>query len=131
VEIISDIAYGDDPGQRLDVYRRRDGSARGPVLVFFHGGGYVSGDKDKEGRALLHHLAEQGWLCLSATYRLRPVARMAEHLDDGRAAIAWAREHAADYKADPATVLVAGSSAGAHLAAICALTPDESTRLAG
>lgn len=131
VELIKDVPYGGHVRQRLDVYRRIDGSGRGPVLVYFHGGGYFTGDKRRAGLPLLHHLADRGWLCVSANYRLRPEAGMAEHLADARAVIAWAREHAADYGADSTTLMAAGSSAGAHLAMLCALTPAESTPLNG
>lgn len=131
VELVSDISYGDHARHRLDVYRRREAGTPGPILVYFHGGGYFTGDKDMEGRSLLHHLADRGWLCVSATYRLRPEVGMDGHLADARAAIAWARDHAAEYGADPTTLMVAGSSAGTHLAAVCALTPEESTKVDG
>lgn len=131
VEVVSDISYGEHERHRLDLYRRADGSANGSVLVFFHGGGFASGAKDMEGRPLLHHLAERGWWCVSANYRLRPEAGLAEHLADARSAIAWARDHAAAHGADPARVVLAGSSAGAQLAAICALTPDRCGPIAG
>ncbi|MEE6296494.1 alpha/beta hydrolase [Georgenia wangjunii] len=121
---IADLRYGDHRRQRLDVYHRRDRPAGGPVLVYLHGGGYNSGSKHHEGRALLHRLAARGWVCVSATYRLRPRAGFEEHLADARAALAWARAHATDYGADPSTLVLAGSSAGAHLASLLALDPD-------
>ncbi|GIJ11646.1 alpha/beta hydrolase [Micromonospora andamanensis] len=127
VQRLRNLRYGDHRRQRLDVLRRRDRPASGPVLVYFHGGGYFSGSKNWEGRGLLHHLAERGWLCVSATYRLRPGAGFEEHLADATAAMAWARTHAAEYGADASTVVMAGSSAGAHLTSLYALraTPDE------
>jgi acetyl esterase/lipase len=121
---VEDLAYGEHRRQRLDVYHRRDRPAGGPVLVYLHGGGYYSGSKHHEGRALLHRLAARGWVCISATYRLRPHAGFEEHLADARAALAWARDHAAEHGGDPSTVVLAGSSAGAHLTALCALDPD-------
>ena len=124
---VPDLRYGDHRRQRLDVYHRRDLPTGGPVLVYLHGGGYYSGSKHHEGRALLHRLAEQGWVCVSATYRLRPRAGFEEHLADARSALAWARTHAADYGGDPTTLVMAGSSAGAHLASLLASDPD--TRL--
>ena len=123
VERISDIAYGPDRRQRLDVYRRRDRPQGGPVLLYLHGGGYFSGDKHREARALLHRLAARGWLCVSATYRLRPAAGFEEHLEDAEAALAWSHRHTAEYGADPSTLVMAGSSAGAHLTALVALRP--------
>jgi acetyl esterase/lipase len=122
VELIRDVSYGDHVRQRLDIYRRSDGSGNGPVLVYFHGGGYFTGDKRRAGLPLLHHLADRGWLCVSANYRLRAEAGMAEHLTDARAVIAWAREHAADHGADSTTLMAAGSSAGALVELMCSLT---------
>ena len=125
---IADLTYGDHRRHRLDVYHRRDRPSGGPVLVYLHGGGYYSGGKHREGRALLYRLAARGWVCISANYRLRPSAGFEEHLADARHALTWARVHAAEYGADPDPVVMAGSSAGAHLTSLLALDPD--TRLA-
>ena len=125
---IADIPYGHDRRQRLDVYHRRGRPAGGPVLVYLHPGGYYSGDKHREGRALLHRLAERGWVCISANYRLRRSAGFEDHLSDARRALAWAKGNATRYGGDPERVVMAGSSAGAHLTSLLALDP--STRLA-
>ncbi|MER7457748.1 alpha/beta hydrolase [Micromonospora sp. NPDC126480] len=127
VQRLRNLRYGEHRRQRLDVLQRRDRPTGGPVLVYFHGGGYFSGSKNWEGQALLHHLAARGWVCVSATYRLRPKAGFEEHLADAHAAMAWARTHAGEYGADPSTVVMAGSSAGAHLTSLYALraSPDE------
>lgn len=132
-----DLAYG--PAGRenlLDVYRPRWGAASGPCLVYFHGGGYRSGRKNREARALLYRLASQGWVCASANYRRGRGRRWPDQLTDAHRAIAWLREAAPGYGADPSSVFVAGSSSGAHLAAMAALTPAAGagragTRLAG
>ena len=122
-----DIAYGPH-GRRnlLDVFQprrpvRTSDSTRRPVLVYFHGGGYASGRKDREARLLMHRAVRRGWVAVSAAYRLRPDAGMLEHLADADAAVAWVRAHADELGADPDTVVVAGSSAGAHLASVAAL----------
>jgi acetyl esterase/lipase len=121
---ITNLHYGEHRRQRLDVYHRRDRPTGGPVLVYLHGGGYYSGSKHHEGRALLHQLAERGWVCISATYRLRPRAGFEEHLADARSALDWARVHATEYGGDPSSLVMAGSSAGAHLTSLLALDPD-------
>ena len=64
-------------------------------------------------------------MCISANYRLSPAARFPDHLIDAKKVIAWVREHGHEYGADPAMVFVAGSSAGGHLAAMAALTPND------
>lgn len=127
---IADLPYGEDRRQRLDVYHRSDLPEGRPVLVYFHGGGYSSGSKHREGRALLHRLAARGWVCISATYRLRPQHGFDEHLDDASSVIAWAQRNAGTYGADPERLVMAGSSAGAHLTALCALAPDTPVRAA-
>jgi acetyl esterase/lipase len=124
VERVADIAYGPaGKRNRLDVYRHRSRPQGGPVLVYFHGGGFVGGRKDKEARPLLYRLASQGWVCVSANYRLRPDAGFPDHLVDAKKVIAWAREHGNEYGADPSALFAAGSSAGGHLASMAALTP--------
>lgn len=126
VERTGPLRYGEHKRQRLDVYRSKDPESRGPVLVYFHGGGYSSGSNRHEGRALLHHLAARGWVCISATYRLRPEAGFTDHLVDARAVLRWAHDHPEVHGGDPSTLVIVGSSAGAHLTALCALTQDDS-----
>lgn len=125
------ISYGSHRRQRLDVYGPRHRQAVGPVLVYLHGGGYNSGRKHHEARALLHHFASQSWLCISADYRLRPGAGFEDHLADARAVVTWAHTHAHEHGGDASTLAMAGSSAGGHLTALCALTqhsqPDPGT----
>jgi acetyl esterase/lipase len=125
VERVADISYG-DAGTRnmLDVYRHRSHPQGGPMLVHLHGGAFRSGHKNRETRPLLYRLASQGWVCISANYRLSPAARFPDHLIDVKKVIAWAREHGAEYGGDAAVMFVAGSSAGGHLAAMAGLTPN-------
>lgn len=128
VERIANVNYGDGSrANRLDLYRHRSHPAGAPVLIHFHGGHFRMGAKSREARAILHRLARQGWVCASANYRLREAGRFPNSLIDAKKTIAWARRHAADYDADPAMLFVAGSSAGAHLASMAALTPNDPT----
>ena len=125
VEHVANIRYG-NAGKRnlLDVYHHRSRPGGGPILIHLHGGGYVSGRKNSQSLPLLHRLASQGWVCISANYRLRPAVGFPEHLIDAKKVIAWARQHAHEYGADPAALFMAGSSAGAHLTALAALTTN-------
>ena len=121
------LSYGDAGRRnRLDVYFHPARPAGAPILIHFHGGGFFMGRKSFYSRALLVELARHGWVCLSANYRLRPRAVFPDYVVDAKKAIVWAREHAAEYGADPSVVFVAGSSAGAHMAATAALTPNDS-----
>ena len=96
-----------------------------PVLIHLHGGGFVQGNKSREGVTLLNQLAAGGWLCVSANYRLGTAGAHPHPLVDTKRVIAWVRAHAAEYGADPSRIFVLGPSAGAYLAAMAALTANE------
>jgi acetyl esterase/lipase len=126
VERVANIRYG-DAGRRnlLDLYRSRARPSGGPVLIHLHGGGYTRGRKNSQSLPLLYRLASQGWVCVSANYRLRPAVQHPEHLIDLKRVIAWVRAHGQEYGADPGLLFVAGSSGGAHMASLAALTPND------
>ena len=91
-----------------------------PLLVYFHGGGGVTGDLDTHDgpcRALCHHA---GAHVLAVDYRLAPEAPFPAGADDGLASFSWAAEHAAALGADAGRVAVGGDSAGAGIAAAVA-----------
>ncbi len=123
------IAYGDAPRRRnlLDIYRRADGPPldKAPVLLQVHGGGWITGEKEQQGRALMNRMAEQGWVCVAINYRLSPRDSWPAHIVDVKKAIAWVKEHIAEYGGDPDYVVVTGGSAGGHLSALAALTPND------
>jgi acetyl esterase/lipase len=126
VERIANLSYGDaGTANQLDIYRHRSRPERSPVLIHLHGGRFVSGSKNRESRPLLYHLASRGWLCISANYRLSPAARFPDQLADAKRVIAWVRDHTDTYGADPSIVFIAGSSAGAHIASMAALTQND------
>lgn len=128
VEREANIAYGDHGKEnRLDVFRHRSRPVGAPTLVHLHGGHFRRGRKNFESRPLLHHLARHGWTCISASYRLSPTPAQGfpDHLVDVKRVIAWAREHASEHGIDPGTIFLSGSSAGAHLTAMAALTVDD------
>ena len=126
VERVANIAYGDGGRwNRLDLYRRRHHRSNGPTLIHFHGGAFSIGRKSREARPLFYHLASRGWTCISANYRMRGGTRFPDPLIDVKRALAWVREHGGEHGADPKVVFLAGSSAGAHLAAMAAITPND------
>ena len=127
VEVISDIAYAEH-GKRglLDVYRRRDADlGAAPVLLQVHGGAWSLGDKEHQGLPLMRHMAARGWVCVAINYRLSPRNAFPAHLVDVKRALAWIRGPGTAYGADPGFVAVTGGSAGGHLAAMAALTPND------
>lgn len=117
------VAYGDGPRRMLDVYVPRAKPAAGskrPVLVFFYGGNWSSGDRTGYsflGRAL----AARGYVTIIPDYRLVPEIRYPGFIEDGAAAVRWAAVHSPDFGGDPARIVLAGHSAGAYIAAMLAV----------
>lgn len=128
VLIERDLAYGDGPQRRLDVYRPRTTPAYPPpVVVFIHGGRWQAGSKGDflfVGQAL----AGAGLVAVVPDYRHWPDVTWRELIDDGEAAYRWAAAESARFGGDPARLFLAGHSSGAHTAAMVAVDP---TRLAG
>ena len=96
-----------------------------PVLIFVPGGAWVHGSRLLQGYALMSHLAEMGWVCLSIDYRVAPHHRWPAHITDVKTAIAWARANVDKFGGDRNFVAIAGCSAGGHLAALAGLTPND------
>jgi acetyl esterase/lipase len=122
------LSYGEF-GRRnqLDIWRSPDlkpGDAA-PVLLQVHGGAWVIGNKDQQAMPLMSRLAEHGWVCVSINYRLSPRAAWPDHIVDVKRALAWIKEHIADYGGDPNFVAITGGSAGGHLCSLAALSPNE------
>jgi acetyl esterase/lipase len=89
-----------------------------PLVVFYHGGGFVIGDLDMYDAlcTLISHQA--GVHVLSVDYRLAPEHKAPAAVEDAMASYLWARNHAEEMGADPNRVAVAGDSAGGNLAAV-------------
>ncbi|TDC80884.1 alpha/beta hydrolase [Actinomadura sp. 7K507] len=113
--------------RKMDVFRtlnERSGGELRPGLMQIHGGAWVIGDKREQGLPLLNHMALQGWVGFNVNYRLSPRATWPEHLIDLKHFVAWYKEHAEEYGADPDFLCVTGGSAGGHLTAMVALTAN-------
>jgi acetyl esterase/lipase len=95
------------------------------VLLQIHGGGWMIGNKDQQGLPLMYDLASRGWVCVAINYRLSPKATWPDHLVDCKRAIAWIREHIAEYGGDPGYIVATGGSAGGHLTAMVGLTAND------
>jgi acetyl esterase/lipase len=128
VERIRDIVYSRVAGLdlKLDIYRGAEAPNNCPVVLQIHGGAWIVGTKNEQGIPLIHKLARRGWVCVSADYRLSPGATFPDHLIDIKRAIAWIREHIAEYGGDPERLVVTGGSAGGHLSSLVALTANDS-----
>ena len=117
------IAYGDDPRQRLDVYVPRHPLKDAPVVVFFYGGSWNSGDRG-DYTFVGEALASRGIVAVVADYRLYPQVRYPLFLEDGARAVAWAKAHISEYSGNPQRLYLMGHSSGAYNAAMLALDGD-------
>ena len=124
----TDISYGDHGARNhLDIWRRpdldRDG--RAPVLLQVPGGAWMVGSKRQQAYPLMSHLAELGWVCVAINYRLSPRSTWPDHIVDVKRALAWTKQHIAEYGGDPNWIAITGGSAGGHLSALAALTAND------
>ncbi len=107
------VAYGADPRQVLDVYAPQRARPNAPVVVFFYGGGWNSGERGLYafvGRSL----AEEGFVVVIPDYRVYPAVRWPDFLKDSALAVRWARDNAERLGGDPKRLFVMGHSAGAY-----------------
>jgi acetyl esterase/lipase len=73
----------------------------------------------------MNHLAGRGWICVACNYPLSPAHKWPAHLVGVKQALGWVKQHIGEYGGDPDWVAVTGGSAGGHLAAMTALTPND------
>jgi acetyl esterase/lipase len=118
--IVRDVAYGEGPRHRLDVYAPPHGAERLPVVVFFYGGTWQTGER--KGYAFVGRaLASRGFVAVVPDYRIYPEVNYPEFLRDGARAVRWTRDHAAEFGGDPQRIFLMGHSAGAYNAVMLAL----------
>ncbi|MEO8713422.1 MAG: alpha/beta hydrolase [Acetobacteraceae bacterium] len=121
VRVTQDVRYGDGPARTLDVYAPKAAGHDRPLVVFFFGGSWKSGDK-AEYRFVGTALARRGMVVVIPNYRLYPRTVFPGFLRDAAAATAWASAHAAGFGAAVRPFLM-GHSAGAYIAVMLALNP--------
>jgi acetyl esterase len=92
-----------------------------PLVVYFHGGGWVWGNVRSYDAACAHIANRVGAVVVSVDYRLAPEHRMPTAAEDAYAATVWLAEHADEVSADGTRMAVAGDSAGGNLAAVVTL----------
>lgn len=119
VETTHSVPYGDGVRRTLDVYRPKTAAAA-PVVVFFYGGSWQSGDK-RLYRFVGAALARRGYVAVIPDYRVYPATVYPGFLDDSALALRWVKDNAVRFGGDPNKLFVMGHSAGAYIAAMLAL----------
>ncbi len=114
-----DIAYGDGPRHKLDLYLPERLAGPAPVVLFLYGGGFVAGRKN-EYRIVGQALASQGIVVAIADYRLYPEVTFPAFVEDGADAFIAARKLVPDHGGDPERIFLAGHSAGAYISVMLA-----------
>ncbi len=118
IAVERDIAYGDLPRQRYDLYTPAGLAADAPLVIFFYGGGWTDGSKN-EYEFAANTLAKHGYLVALPDYRLYPEVTFPDFaFDAGKAVASIAHEHS-----EGRPVFLMGHSAGAHIAALVMTDP--------
>jgi arylformamidase len=112
-----DLAYGPSADETLDLFVPHTGA---PLIVFFHGGYWRRLHKD-DVTFVARGFAPHGIATAIVNYGLAPAVPLEQIVAQARRSVAWLRENAKEHGADPSRIVVAGHSAGGHLAAMCAV----------
>lgn len=124
VETVEDRLVGAPHALPVRIYRP-SASASLPVLVYFHGGGWVMGGLDSHDATCRQLAVDVGCVVVSADYRLAPEHPFPAAIDDAMTATSWVAEHASEIGGDRSRIAVAGDSAGGNLAAVVAQLTHE------
>lgn len=116
-----DVAFGNRPGETLDIWPGRGGS---PILLFIHGGYWRAFDKNMF-RFVAERFVEAGACVVLNNYDLCPNVTMDEITRQNREALAWIYRNASAMGGDPGRIHVTGHSAGGHLTAMLMATDWE------
>ena len=125
IEIAAGLAYGSHERQQLDIHTAtvRNSTDPVPVIVVFHGGGLIGGDKQSTAAAA-NYFASLGFVGVKSNYRLAPDYTWPEGARDVGAAVTWLHEHVADYGGDPERIFVMGLSTGSLHSATYVFMPE-------
>jgi acetyl esterase/lipase len=121
--VTRDVPYGPLSRQRMDIYRPARAAGPAPVVVFFYGGSWQSGER-RDYRFVAASLARAGVVAVVPDYRLYPEVQFPAFIADAAVAVAQARRMARSCGGDPGRMLVMGHSAGAYIAAMLAIAPS-------
>ena len=120
--IVPDQSYGADPRQKLDIYIPAGLKGPAPVLLFFYGGAWQSGNR-ADYLAFGQAFASQGIVTVVADYRLYPQVTYPAFVEDGAAALAFVHANIARHGGDASRIFVSGHSAGGYIAVMLGAAP--------
>lgn len=125
--VVSNVVYltANNVDLRVDVYAPRGGDGPIPTFIYFHGGGWVAGNKESNVLRLMPFLAK-GWAAVNVQYRLGEVSLAPAAVEDGLCALRWVIRNAREYNFDTNRLVVSGNSAGGHLALTTGMIPESS-----
>ncbi len=124
-EIHPDITYGTESNYqlKLDVWQRKGAKTAVPTLIYYHGGGWVIGDRTGATLLFLPYL-EMGWNVINVEYRMASVSLAPAAVEDCRCALRWAVRNAKQFNIDTDRIVLTGHSAGGHLSLITGMLPE-------
>ncbi|OYY50888.1 MAG: alpha/beta hydrolase [Methylophilales bacterium 28-44-11] len=129
-EIKRDLQYGTHARQQLDIYIPSHSTQNAlPVVVFFYGGSWDSGNKEDYLFAA-EAFASRGYVTVIPNYRVYPEVKFPAVMQDPASAAKWIKMHIAEYGGDPNNIFMVGHSAGAHLITMLALNKNYFSQVA-
>lgn len=122
-----DITYGDSPRQKLDIYQpvqhTKNNQEKSPVVLFYYGGSWDSGDKS-DYKFAAEAFTSNGFVTVIPDYRVYPEVIFPGFMADPATVAKWVKDHIQDFGGDPNRVFLAGHSAGAHIAVMLSLNDE-------
>ena len=124
--VFPDVTYGTANNYvlKLDIWQHKGDQVPAPTLIYYHGGGWIWGDRTGATLFFLPFL-ELGWNVVNVDYRLADVSLAPAAVEDCRCALRWVIQNAKKYNIDPNQIVLTGHSAGGHLALISGMLPSK------
>ncbi len=110
---------------KLDIYAPKNKNEPVPTLIYFHGGGWISGTKDATLSSILPYI-KKGWGVVTVQYRLANISLAPAAVKDSLCAVKWVMNNGNKYGFDINKIVLSGESAGGHLALITGMLPASS-----
>ena len=123
MQITPDVLYVNAPEaepnlQSLDIYSPDSSDTPCPVIVWVHGGGWMTSDKQKHIEHKAAFFTQLGYVFVSVNYRLSPDVHHPAHTQDVAQSIVWLHQNVANHGGDPSRLLLMGHSAGGHIVSL-------------